>query len=188
MTSLLQSFQSPPNKVIFPPNIEPVIPNDTQVSIFLAGSIEMGKAEPWQDKVTKDITNCKDLRYIFNPRRVDFYADAVQSITDPYFKGQVEWELDHIDKCDILFMYLDPNTKSPISLLELGYIASSRKAIVCCPEGFWRKGNVEIVCARNNIPLYTSLEEATNRLILEISRKSDDKKRQYSSSTPATPS
>lgn len=183
--SILQTLVTPPSKVVFPPNEEQCYEADTQVSIFLAGSIEMGKAENWQDKVTDEVSPCKDLRYIFNPRRVDFYADAVQSITDQYFKGQVEWELNHIDKCDILFMYLDPNTKSPISLLELGYIASSRKAIVCCPEGFWRKGNVEIVCARENIPLYTNLDEAIQRLILEISRKSDDKKRQYSATNAA---
>lgn len=177
--SILQTLVPLPSKVIFPPNQEKLYEADTQVTVFLAGSIEMGKAEDWQTKVTADVSACKDLRYLFNPRRVDFYADAVQSITDEYFKGQVEWELNHIDSCDILFMYLDPNTKSPISLMELGYIASSRKAIVCCPEGFWRKGNVEVMCARENVPLYTNLDEAIQRLILEISRKSDDKKRQY---------
>jgi hypothetical protein len=43
-------------------------------------------------------------------------------------------------------MYFDPNTLSPISLLELGLHAKSGKLIVCCPEGFYRKGNVDIVC------------------------------------------
>ena len=61
-------------------------------------------------------------------------------------------------------MYFDPNTKSPISLLELGLFAHSKKLIVCCPEGFWRKGNVDIVCDKYGIPNYDSLEKLLNYL------------------------
>lgn len=56
-------------------------------------------------------------------------------------------------------MYLDPNTKSPISLLELGLHANSKKLWVVCPDGFWRKGNVEVVCSLYDIPLFNSLDE-----------------------------
>jgi hypothetical protein len=56
-------------------------------------------------------------------------------------------------------MYFDPNTKSPISLLELGLFASSKKLIVCCPDGFWRKGNVRIVCELYNIPLFNDYDQ-----------------------------
>jgi hypothetical protein len=31
--------------------------------------------------------------------------------------------------------------------------------LVCCPNGFWRKGNVEIVCERFSIPFYESLDD-----------------------------
>lgn len=49
-------------------------------------------------------------------------------------------------------MYFDPSTKSPISLLELGILtANPNKLLVCCPEGFWRKGNVDVVCRKYNI-------------------------------------
>jgi hypothetical protein len=37
--------------------------------------------------------------------------------------------------------------------------ARSGKLLVCCPEGFWRKGNVEIVCARYGVPLVGELDE-----------------------------
>ena len=57
-----------------------------------------------------------------------------------------------------IVMYFDPTTKSPISLLELGLHASSGKLTVCCPEGFWRKGNVDIVCKRYGVPMVKSLE------------------------------
>jgi len=55
-------------------------------------------------------------------------------------------------------MYFDSNTKSPITLLELGlftkvdkHLGTTQKVVVCCPEGFYRKGNVDIVCERYNI-------------------------------------
>ena len=59
-------------------------------------------------------------------------------------------------------MYFSPETKSPISLLELGLYATSGKMIVCCPDGFWRKGNVEIVCEKYEIPLYETLDDLLN--------------------------
>ena len=79
----------------------------------------------------------------------------------------MSWELDMLDAADIVVMYLAPDTKSPISLLELGLYARSGKLKVCCPdgfwriccpEGFWRRGNVEMVCRRYQIPLFETLE------------------------------
>ena len=63
-------------------------------------------------------------------------------------------------------MYFDPSTKSPISLLELGLFARTGKTIVVCPDGFWRKGNVDIVCERYGVKVAHSLEEAVNLLYL----------------------
>ena len=58
---------------------------------------------------------------------------------------------------------MEPN----ITLLELGLFARSGKLIVCCPDGFWRKGNVEVVCARYNVLLLDSLPA----LIDEVRRR-----------------
>jgi hypothetical protein len=46
--------------------------------------------------------------------------------------------------------------------MELGLYANSGKVIVCCPDGFWRKGNVEIVCRRHNVTLVNSFDELVN--------------------------
>ena len=129
-------------------------------SIFLAGSIEMGKAEDWQ----KELGNClMERNYnIFNPRRDDWDSSWSQTYEDPQFSQQVKWELNALDKSDWIIMYLDPLTKSPISLLELGLFANSKKLIVICPDGFWRKGNVEVVCSLYDIPLFNSLEDLKN--------------------------
>lgn len=61
-------------------------------------------------------------------------------------------------------MYFDPFTKSPISLLELGLFANSGKLHVICQSPFWRKGNVDIVCAKYNIPVYENLGEFKNKI------------------------
>lgn len=124
--------------------------------IFLAGSIEMGKAENWQEK----IVNTFNKSYLFfNPRRDDWDSSWEQKIENVQFNEQVTWELNALDSSDIIVMYFDPNTKSPISLLELGLYAASGKLIVCCPEGFWRKGNVDIVCQRYKVPTVETIED-----------------------------
>jgi hypothetical protein len=123
-------------------------------TIFLAGSIEMGKADDWQTEIETFFqdTSCVTL---FNPRREEWDASWTQDIENPQFYQQVNWELNALEKSDLIFMYFAPGTQSPISLLELGLFAQTGKMIVCCPEGFWRKGNVDIVCDRYNIPIYT---------------------------------
>ena len=86
-------------------------------------------------------------------------ASWEQSIANPLFRGQVEWELDGLERASAIAMYYDPDTQAPITLLELGLFARSGKLIVCCPPGFWRRGNVEVVCIRFCIPLVTDLAE-----------------------------
>ena len=128
-------------------------------SFFLAGSIEMGKAENWQQKVERLLSDYNLPISILNPRRDDWDSSWVQSIDNPRFREQVEWELNAMEQADCILMYFDPNTKSPITLLELGLwshnwdriMPEGKKLIVCCPDGFWRKGNVDIVCERYGV-------------------------------------
>lgn len=127
-------------------------PSDSKFTIFLGGSIEMGKAEPWGDYLTSKLSEHNfDIR-ILNPRRDDFDSSQEQSIDNPYFKEQVNWELDGLDRSDLIVMYLQPDTLSPISMMEIGiYINTldwNKQMIICCPDGFWRKGNVEILVDR----------------------------------------
>lgn len=126
-------------------------------SVFLAGSIEMGQAENWQTQVEKGLVECDIV--IFNPRRDDWDAKWKQHIDNPQFREQVEWELNALEQADVIVMYFDPSSKSPISLLELGLFGRTNKMIVCCPDGFWRKGNVDIVCARYAIKQVNTLED-----------------------------
>ncbi len=127
-------------------------------SIFLAGSIEMGKAENWQERVSAALRHVEVL--ILNPRRTHWNAAWDQSIDNPDFKQQVDWELDALDAADMVIMYFAPETRSPITLLELGIHAGRApgKLVVCCPEGFWRRGNVDIVCRRFGVQQVDSLD------------------------------
>ena len=126
-------------------------------SVFLAGSIEMGKAEDWQSKVIEAV---KDFpRIILNPRREEWDTSWEQSIDNPKFTEQVNWELEHLEKADLIVLNLVPDTMSPISLLEFGMYAQSGKLVVYCPEGFWRKGNVDVVCQRYGIPQVEKFDE-----------------------------
>ena len=126
-------------------------------SIFLAGSIEQGQAERWQARFEAELAGL-DVA-ILNPRRDDWDAGWKQSAEDARFRAQVEWELGAQDKADLIAMYFAPQTRAPITLLELGLFARSGRLLVCCPEGFWRRGNVQVVCARYRVPTCPSLEE-----------------------------
>lgn len=141
-------------------------------SVFLAGSIDMGKAENWQERVTAALLHMPVT--IFNPRRDDWDATWVQDISNPQFRQQVNWELNRLDEADLIAMYFDPNGPAPISLLELGAYADSEKMIVCCPAGYWRRGNVQIVCARYGIELFDSIDDFVPAVAKAMEARSDE--------------
>lgn len=130
--------------------------------VFLAGSIEMDTASNWQEKVQEALID-KDVT-IYNPRRDSWDSSWKQDCTDINFVTQVSWELSAMDWVSTIVMYFDPETKSPVTLLELGLYAASKKLIVCCPEGFWRKGNVDMVCRKYNVRMVETLEDLIEAL------------------------
>lgn len=132
-------------------------------TLFLAGSIEEGKADPWQQKVVDKFADYDVL--ILNPRRENWDNTIKQVASDPTFSHQVNWELDGQEVADAILMYFDPKTKSPITLLELGLFVPQEKLYIVCPDGFWRKGNVAITCQRHHVPVYQTLDEGISALI-----------------------
>jgi hypothetical protein len=138
---------------------------DGRPSVFLAGSIEMGRADAWQARVEAALVDLDVV--ILNPRRDDWDASWQQTISDPQFRHQVEWELSGLEQASLVAVYFAPDTKAPITLLELGLMARDGRALVCCPDGYWRKGNVEVVCARYGVPLFDELET----LVAEVRRR-----------------
>jgi hypothetical protein len=143
----------------------------TTQTIFLAGSIEMGKAKDWQTDFIEQIEekisqiSCNEL-VIYNPRREDWDSSWVQDPTKgTQFRHQVEWELRNLEKSSIVIFNFEPKTQSPITLMELGYIMGSKlhtpnqKVFVCCPEDFYRYGNVKVICNRLNVDVHHTKSE-----------------------------
>ncbi|MBP6386797.1 MAG: nucleoside 2-deoxyribosyltransferase domain-containing protein [Pseudarcicella sp.] len=130
-------------------------------TIFLAGSIEMDKAINWQEKCEKELT---DKFILFNPRRENWDKSWKQIKENTQFYEQVNWELDALEKADIIIMFFANETISPISLLEFGLYAKSKKMMVVVENEFWRKGNIDIVCEKYRIEQYNSLEKLIEHL------------------------
>ena len=146
---------------VFKPPMPPLI--GEKKSVFLAGTIDNGKSADWQADVEVALADL-DIA-ILNPRRNDWDSSWEQTIENEEFRVQVEWELDGLEQVDSILMYFAPNSLSPITLLELGLFARSKKVILISPSGFWRRGNLEVVANRFNIPLYDNLEEGISALI-----------------------
>lgn len=143
-------------------------------TIFLGGSIDMDNCENWQEKITNDLLD--EDAILLNPRRRDFDNTQEQSINNEYFNEQVNWELSGLENCDLIVMYLLPGTLSPISLMEIGLFTdvnskNNGRMIICCPNGFWRRGNVEIVSERYGIKLFDSYDELLKEIKLRINNR-----------------
>lgn len=125
--------------------------------VFLAGSIDMGSAEDWQAQIVESLADVTCVA--LNPRRKDWDKTWKQEIENPKFREQVEWELKGLEQCSLIALCLTAESKAPISLMELGIHVSEGKMVVCCPEGYWRKGNVDIVCARYGVKVIEDFED-----------------------------
>ena len=142
-----------PSQTVTSPHALPA--HDTRPKVFLAGSIEMGKAGDWQQQVQQALADEGVL--MLNPRRADWNPAWRPEADEPEFRRQVEWELAALEQADIVLMYFTPGTQSPITLLEFGLYARSGKLLVAAPAGFWRKGNLDITGDRYGVPRHDDL-------------------------------
>jgi len=145
-----------PTAVVSP---QPLPIDDSRPRIFLGGSIDMGGAPDWQAAMTAALADMDVV--ILNPRRPDWNPNWRPEADEPEFRRQVEWELAALEAADVIVMYFAPGTQSPISLLEMGLHARSGKLIVLAPDGFWRKGNVDITAQAYGVKQVQSLPELT---------------------------
>lgn len=137
-------------------------------SIFLGGSIEMGKARDWQkefiDKLDK-VDGMYDYT-VLNPRRSDWDSTWKQSIEDGNFYQQVDWELDYLEKANYKVFVFAKDTVSPISLLEFGRFStkSPNSILLYVEEGYGRKGNIDVYCHKYEIKKFESIEDIVKYL------------------------
>jgi hypothetical protein len=140
--------------------------------VFLAGSIEQGKARDWQPEVCAALVPFNAL--VFNPRRLVWDPTWDQDVSNTELVTQVNWELDLIDRAEIVFFYFQAGTLSPISFLEFGMQVRNRRKdiVVVCEAGFWRQANIQITAARNNVPVALTLEEGIEKLVKLVKQRS----------------
>ena len=144
--------------------IEIKAPNEVP-TLFLAGSIEMGTAENWQQKVVENLDDVNII--IYNPRRDDWDASWNTTPYNVHLENQIKWEHQHIMYSDYVLFYFDPNTKSPVTLMELGMMLShphKENIVVCCPPQYWRFLNVKTFCDSHNIYWTDGFVDAIDRL------------------------
>ena len=137
-------------------------------SVFLAGSIDMGSAVDWQTRVMKELEYFPGT--IYNPRRDDWDSSWKQTDDDPQFRAQVDWELDFLRWSDHVFMFISAESKAPITLLEFGMVANTQpsKLHICVENGFYRRGNIEVVCRRQGILLHNNLDVAIDAFKIKL--------------------
>ncbi|KAF2003395.1 hypothetical protein P154DRAFT_520004 [Amniculicola lignicola CBS 123094] len=151
----------------------PVEPDLTKgFSVFTAGSIEMGRAIKWQTRLV-DVLRPLPVT-VCNPRRGMWETHKTPEANDNAFQVQVKWELSCLEKVSVICFYFDRETLSPVTLLELGLWAHSKKVVVCCPTGFWKGGNVRIVCERYGIPFAETFSELVPEIVKMLHEKGMD--------------
>lgn len=158
-------------------------------SIFTAGSIEQGKAIEWQEAFFNEINKMKPTPdvAIFNPRRDNWDPSWNTADHKPQLLEQIEWELEHLEEANLIVMYLQPGTVSPVSLIEFGLFARAvyvmkKQMIVLCPDGFHVKANVNAVCQYYDITMAKDMPDLikkTKTRIREHFKPSDKKLKFY---------
>ena len=136
-------------------------------AVFLGGTIERC-AEPWQEKVAQRLAHLPVT--VFDSRRADWDASGAERGNRLRTKEQADWELDQQKRADVVAVYFHPKTQAPVSLLEFGLAAARApgKVVVCCPDGFPKKGNVEMVCERLGVPMVESFDELVERIAQKV--------------------
>ncbi|KAF2131098.1 hypothetical protein P153DRAFT_313432 [Dothidotthia symphoricarpi CBS 119687] len=144
----------------------PTISKIDRPSVILYGTIESGSTKDWRASLTASLSDLPVA--IINPSRDDWDSSWIEDISFPKFKEQVEWEMEHAQVADVIVVYFAPGTCTPIALLELGMYAGTGKVIVCCPKGFYKRGNVEIVCQRYSVKMLETLEELNEKVRVRL--------------------
>ena len=121
------------------------------LKVFLGGTIDGGDSPDWQQEVI-DILNkaSKTPAIVFNPRRKEFDKNAPSELV----QEQIDWEQRHLDEADIIIMNILPDSKSPISLLELGLYAQTGKLKVFCSPDFYRYENIKMTCNKYKVDIF----------------------------------
>lgn len=131
------------------------------ILISLSGTIT--GTPSWQTILSDSLSHLPVT--ILNPLNTNWDSTWKETASFEPFKTQVEWELEGLERADIVVVYFGGDAKAPISLMELGLsLGRQKKVVVGCEEKFWKRGNVEIVCERAGVAVFTGLDGVLARL------------------------
>ena len=129
----------------------------TRHRVYFSGAMT---GEDWQSKFT---TKLEDLRVdVFCPR-------YPSSHTVPAPDGLFEWEIDHMSIANVIAFNFISNEDCSSALIALGMYARTDRIIVCCDDEFYKKGDIDALCDREDIPQVDSLDLLIKWTIARIS-------------------
>ncbi|TYA78616.1 nucleoside 2-deoxyribosyltransferase domain-containing protein [Seonamhaeicola marinus] len=120
--------------------------------VFLAGSIDLNLDGNWREQV---INLIGDKVHFIDPT-----ISGHDAMNDLQMESHINWELDMLDLADKVFLNFLEESKSPISLVELGMYTRTSKLIVVCPNAFYKSRYIKTLCKKYKIPLFTTLDAA----------------------------
>ncbi|SEC82566.1 Nucleoside 2-deoxyribosyltransferase like [Tenacibaculum sp. MAR_2009_124] len=124
--------------------------------VFLAGSLSIDKIDNWRNTLVNSYSTNFDF--------IDPTNDNYVLLNTSQMEKHINWELEGLELSDIIFMNLLPESKSPISMVELGLYAKSNKLIICCPEIFYQYRYIKTIAKKYNAALFTELEKGIQHL------------------------
>lgn len=83
---------------------------------------------------------------VLNPRRDEWDATWRQSIDNPQFREQVDWELDAQARATVIAMYFSPSTQAGL------LVQGQRRDCVCSPQHPARRGSRRARSRRTHPP------------------------------------
>ena len=137
-------------------------------SIFLAGTTTDVGAADWRQALSLSLSGYPVT--IYNPVRADWDSTWREDAGFGPFRDQVLWELDRQAAADLVVVYFHPASQAPVSLLEFGLSARvPGKVIAVCPEGYWKRGHVQVVCERYGVELLDDIGELDGAIVKKLS-------------------
>jgi len=150
--------QHPDACVVNAPKPLPGDLNQTR-TLFLSGSIDRDTAVDWRLRLTTQVLDLPVT--VINPHRSDWDSTWREEPDFPQFREQTQWELSMLAKADIAAIYFAPGTPAAVTLFELGSCLQkgSEGVVVFCPDSYWKRGNVQLICEAYNLVCCKTFEE-----------------------------
>lgn len=124
--------------------------------MFLAGSIDLQLSGNWRKSIANKLCDQFDF---FDPTAIHH-----ETLTASQWKQHIKWELEAMEKVDVILMNFLPSAKSPISLVELGLNTRGKKLVVICPNEFYKKQYINALCEHYSTPLFGDENEAIEHI------------------------